>query len=357
MSRSRRNVRRLTGKRLAITLLASGTITLLLLAVLPLIGFDITSGARHLAWLDVSDVWAGMTGHDTDASRLFVIARLPRALAAAVVGAGLAAAGCAFQAVLRNPLAEPYTLGIASGSSLGAVIAIRFGLEATLLGGSAVGLSALAGAAITVYFVWRLGQVSGSLPPATMLLAGITIAMFCSAATMLLQYTADFTQVNRIVHWLMGGLDAVDTSSLLRTAVVIGVGCVALLLLSRDFNALSAGEDAAASVGVNAKRSTIVAFAAASLIVGAAISVAGPIGFIGLIVPHALRGLVGPDHRVLLPVSMLAGATMLLVCDTVARLILFPNQIPVGIVTALIGGPFFLGLLLREKGRGRLWGG
>ena len=305
-----------------------------------------SDGARSLGWFDLGD---------RGERAIFFQLRLPRVLAAAVIGAGLGVAGAAFQALLRNPLAEPYTLGVASGASLAAVIAIRFGL-ATTLGASAVSIAALLGSLATVALVYRLARVNGRLPPATLLLAGITIAMFCSAASMLLQYTADFTEVYRIVRWMMGGLDAVRYTTLVRASIAIALGVAAILYLAPDLNALAAGEDAAASVGVDTRRTVAVGLGAASLIVGAAIAVAGPIGFVGLIVPHALRAVVGPDHRLLIPASALGGAGLLCMCDTFAHLALAPAEIPVGVVTAVLGGPFFLYLLVRHKGTSRLWG-
>lgn len=344
----------LTRRGLALALAGAGAITLLLLIVCPLLGVDMD---RRFDLLDLREVVRGAFGTTTGDSQIFFVARLPRVLAATLVGAGLAAAGCGFQAVLRNPLAEPYTLGISSGSALAAVIAIRFGLDATPLGNSAIGLAALAGSALTVFVVWRLGRVGAALPPATLLLGGITIATFCAAATMLIQYTSDLSEIGRIVRWMMGGLDWIRYREIALPAVLIVIGLAVLLVQARDLNALSAGADAAASVGVDPTRSTTVTFVTASLMVGATISIAGPIGFVGLIVPHAMRGLVGPDHRVLLPTSMLAGGALLAACDTAARMVLFPSQIPVGVVTALGGGPFFLYLIVREKNRGQLWGG
>ena len=347
-------LRRLTGRRLGGAIGGLTLVAVAVLAICPLIGMDMD---RQLGLLDPADVLGGALGDQTAASRVFFLARLPRILAAFVVGAGLAAAGCAFQAGLRNPLAEPFTLGISSGSALFAVIAIRFGLDQTALGGSAIGASAFVGSAVTVYAVWRLGRVGTSLPPATLLLAGITLATISAAATMLIQYTADFSEIGRMVRWMMGGLDWIRYTELVRTTIFVGVGVLVLLYLARDLNALSAGPDAAASVGVNPRRSLTLAFAVGALIVGATIAIAGPIGFIGLMVPHAMRGIVGPDHRALLPASMLTGGVTLAVCDTIARVVLFPSQLPVGVVTALLGGSFFLYLLVREKSRSRLWGG
>ncbi len=293
---------------------------------------------------------------DPRIAHVFVAFRLPRILAAAIVGAGLAAAGTTFQAVLRNPLAEPYTLGISSGASLAAVIAIRFGIEGAL-GASGVGIAALTGSLATVVIIYKLAQTDTRLPPATLLLAGITIAMFCSAASLLFQYTADFSEVYRMIRWMMGGLDAVTYPPLIQASVAILLGILVLIWLAPDFNALAAGEDTAASVGVNVDQSVAIGFFAASLIVGASISLAGPIGFVGLIVPHALRTVLGPDHRLLIPASALGGAALLAACDTLAHLVISPAELPVGVVTAVIGGPFFLYLLFRHKGTGRLWGG
>lgn len=289
--------------------------------------------------------------------RRFLDYRVPRVLGGALVGACLSGAGCAFQAVLRNPLAEPYALGVSSGASLAAFLAIHLGIDQTFLGGSGVSLAALLGAAGTVLVVWRLARVGQDLPPATLLLAGVTIALFCSAASMLIQYMAGISETQRMVRWLMGGLDGLLFPAVERAAPVVALGLGLLLWMARDLNALSAGGDAAASVGVEPTRTTGLAFATASLLVGGAIALAGPIGFVGLLVPHATRALVGPDHRVLLPCSMLGGAALLVLCDALARVVLAPAELPVGVVTALLGGPFFLYLLLRSKTRSRLWGG
>lgn len=324
-------------------LAAAGAIALALL-----IDFDVGRGSR----LRLADL-----GQLLDPASTLFRFRLPRVLGGALVGAALAAAGCAFQAALRNPLAEPYALGVSSGASLAAFIAIELGIDQSFLGQSGVGLAALGGAAATVVVVWRLARVGSELPPATLLLAGVTIALFCSAGSMLVQYMAGFGETQRMVRWLMGGLDGLLFPSLTRAAPAVALGLLLLLGLARDLNALSAGGDAAASVGVSPARATGLAFAIASLLVGAAIALAGPVGFVGLLVPHAMRALVGPDHRVLLPCAMLGGAALLVLCDTVSRVALAPVELPVGVVTAILGGPFFLYLLLREKTRGRMWGG
>jgi len=347
----------LTRGRLTATLALCFAGAVIVCILSPLIGIESVDGGRQLTLLDLGAVVEGIFGDKTVDSQLFVLARLPRVLAGAVVGAGLAAAGCVFQALLRNPLAAPFTLGVSSGASLAALLAIRLGLDHTAMGSSAIGMSALAGAAITIFVVWRIAHVGSELAPATLLLAGVIIALLCGAASMLVQYTATFSESYRFVRWMMGGLEWIQYGPLVRAAVPTAVGLLVLLTLSRNLNAMSAGGDAAASVGVDATRTTTIGFFAASMVVGAGISVAGPVGFVGLIVPHILRGLIGPDHRALLPACMFVGAGFVVACDTVARLVLAPAQLPVGIVTALLGGPFFLYLIVREKTRARLWGG
>ena len=341
--------RRLTAARLATIVIVCAVFTAIVAIVAALLTTDL--GPHEHWYVTMLDPRDAFTPGTMDYDKLW-IARAPRILAAIVVGAALAGAGVSFQAVLRNPLAEPFTLGISSGASFAAVIAIHLGG-----GGGVLGLAAVAGAALSVAFVWRLGRVGASLPPATLLLAGVTLAMFCSAGTMLVQYTSDFRDIPMILHWMMGSFDEVGYGDLGRAGPAIALGLVVLLALARDLNALAAGDEAAASVGVAAGRAQTIAFATSSLLVGAAIAIAGPIGFVGLIVPHALRAVVGPDHRVLLPASMLCGGAMLIVCDAVAQYALLPTHLAVGIVTALIGGPFFLFILMRAKRSATLWGG
>lgn len=343
----------LTHQRLIIAIAAGAFAVIAALILCPLVGAD---AQGQLGILDIGKLWRGAGGEQTAAWRLYTFARLPRAVAACVVGAGLAAAGCALQSMLRNPLAEPYTLGISSGAALFAVLAIRVGADRTV-GVGAVDGAAFVGAAVASYAVWQLGRVGKNLPPATLLLAGVTVAMFCAAASMLVLYTSSFAEVYRIVGWMMGGLDYTLWRPLFEGSVPIVIALVALLLVARDLNALSAGADAAASVGVVAARAMAIAFVASSVIVGASVSLAGAVGFVGLIVPHAVRAAVGPDHRVMLPVSILAGGAFLTVADTLGRVVLAPRELPVGIVTALMGGPFFLYVLYREKSRGRMWSG
>ncbi len=290
------------------------------------------------------------------AARVLFYGRIPRVLAAAIAGAGLASAGVAFQGILRNPLASPYTLGVSSGASLGAVLAIRLGLETApgLSGALSLPLCAFAGALFTVFLVWRLGERGGA-GPITLLLAGVTLAIVESALITAVLSTADFGQTYRIVRWQMGDLDVMRYALVIRMAVAVGLGLFLLLPCLRSLNALSAGPDTAAGLGIDVPGTTRRVYLAASLLVGAVVSVVGPIGFVGLLVPHTLRGLLGPDHRLLLPASALCGATFLVACDALAQVILRPAVLPVGVVTACIGGPFFLATLLSSRLRTRLW--
>jgi iron complex transport system permease protein len=306
--------------------------------------------------VNLHEAWAqrGNLAGSLDASVLF-LARVPRTLLAALAGAALALAGAAFQALLRNPLAEPFTLGVSSGGALGAVIAIKLGLDVTVLGLSPVMLFALAGSGATVGLVYALGRTRGVLSTSILLLAGVTVS-FCFAALILLVfYFSDWTETHGMLHWMMGGLDVTGYGSLARVAPFALAGMAVLLAAAGDLNQLSLGADLAASRGVRVRAAQRWAYLAASLTTGAVVSLVGPIGFVGLIVPHTVRLLVGPDHRVLLPASLLTGAGFLILCDTVARTILAPAEIPVGVLTAALGGPFFVGLLLRAKRRAGAW--
>lgn len=340
---------RLTARRfvIALSLCAVAAAVVGLLAVM--IGVGTGRDGRYLDLLSLDALTDG-----TWESRILAV-RLPRVLASLLVGGALAAAGCALQALLRNPLAEPFTLGISSGSALSAVLAIRLGLEG-VLGGAGVSLAALAGAVITLLAVWRLARIGRQLPPATLVLAGVAVSMWCSSVSVLVQYTSDFSDVSRMLRWMMGSLDSMELAWVRTATAPILAGIAILIAYARELNALAAGPEAAASVGVAVGRTQLVVFAVASLLVGASIALVGPIGFVGLIVPHALRAVIGADHRLLIPASVLGGAVLLALCDTLARLVLFPGQLPTGAVTATLGGAFFLVLLVGHKHRASLWG-
>ncbi len=337
---------RLTARRFVIALLSCAVAAIVVAVAALLVGVGQGRNGRYLDILSLD----ALTDGSWESGLLAL--RVPRVLASLLVGGALAGAGCALQALLRNPLAEPFTLGISSGSSLFAVLAIRLGIESSF-GDVGVGVAALLGALVTLVLVWQLAQVGKHLPPATLVLAGVTLSMFCSAASVLIQYTSDFTEVSHMLRWMLGALDSMNMDKIKYGAPPILVGLFVLSLYGRSLNALAAGPDVAASLGVRVGRTTTIVFFLSSLLVGAAIAVAGPIGFIGLIVPHTLRAILGPDHRLLIPASVFGGAVLLTICDTLARTVTTP--LPTGAVTALLGGPFFLLILVSQKRRAALW--
>jgi iron complex transport system permease protein len=289
----------------------------------------------------------GIPFADNVDAQIFFIARLPRAVAAALVGGTLAAAGVVFQGLLRNPLATPYTLGVSAGASLGAMVAITFNLMLPLGG---VAPASLLGALLAVMVVYGLSTVRHrGFSTTVLLLAGVTLNAFFSALILFVQFIGDFAQTYRALRWLMGDLDVADYTPILTALPLVAAAFAVFAWLARPLNLLSMGTDAAATRGIDVGRAERLAFFGASLATGAAVSVGGPIGFIGIIVPHLVRLLVGSDHRLVLPASTFFGAAFLVACDAVARIVLAPIELPVGIVTAVIGGPFFLWLLVRKR--------
>jgi iron complex transport system permease protein len=283
-------------------------------------------------------------------AQIFFIARLPRVLAAALVGSALAAAGVVLQALLRNPLATPFTLGVSAGAALGAMLAMSFRLQVSVLGVSAITAASFVGSLGGVAIVYALARARRQgFSTNVLLLAGVTLNSFFSALILLVQYLADPAETLRTVRWLMGDLDVSSFTPIVAAAPLLAVSAVAFAWLPRALNLLSLDADAAASRGVNVMRIQQLSFVSASVATGAAVSLGGPIGFVGIVVPHLVRLIVGSDHRVVLPASALFGAAFLIACDLVARTVLAPLELPVGIVTAIIGGPFFLWLLIRQR--------
>ena len=293
---------------------------------------------RSIPWADNVD------------AQIFFVARLPRVLAAGLVGGALAASGVVLQALLRNPLATPFTLGVSAGAALGAMLAIAAGLDLGALGVSSVPLASFAGSMVATGLVYGLARSqSRGLSTNVLLLAGVTLNSFFSALILFVQYLADFTQTFRTVRWLMGDLDVGGYAPLVAALPLVVAALIAFAVLARSLNLLSLGSDAAAARGVDVARAERLAFLSASLATGAAVSLAGPIGFIGIVVPHMVRLVVGSDHRLVLPASLFGGAAFLIACDLVARTALAPLELPVGVVTAMIGGPFFLWQLVRHS--------
>ncbi|HEX4964638.1 MAG TPA: iron ABC transporter permease [Thermoanaerobaculia bacterium] len=288
-----------------------------------------------------------LRGEPTAASIFWQI-RLPRVLLALLGGAGLAVSGLGFQTLFRNSLAEPYTLGISGGAALGAVIALRFE-EGQLLGLSLVALASFAGALGATALIVGLALRREGVETSTLLLAGVAVSLSCSAIILFLQYLADSTQTFRMVRWMMGGLSVVGYGGVLWLLPWVLGGSAMLLALRWELNLLLTGEEMAASRGVDLARLRFQILVATSLMIGALVAVAGPIGFVGLIVPHILRRFVGHDHLYLTPACILGGGAFLTLCDAGARTLMAPAELPVGILTALLGGPFFLWLLVWRR--------
>jgi len=305
-------------------------------------------------WLGSTGVtWRNVLAGASPDREIFFVARLPRVLFGALVGGALATAGVLFQAILRNSLADPFTLGVSAGSSLGAFIAIWLGLETVVAGIPITSVAAFIGAFLTIVLVFFIARTSGAMPTFTLILAGVTLNFIFFAVMMFIHYAANFNQSYLMTRWTMGALDAADMRTVLGAAPFV-IGCLAgLMWIAAQLNPLSAGEDWAASRGVDVRRVKTFCYFIASILTGAVTAFSGPIGFVGLIVPHTVRLVIGPDHRLLIPASFFLGAAFLVLCDTAARTIFAPTEIPVGVITALLGGPFFIALLRRK--RGDLW--
>ena len=282
-------------------------------------------------------------------AQIFFIARLPRVLAAALVGSGLALSGVVFQALLRNPLAASDTLGVSAGAALGAMLAITFHVDFTLLGVSALPLASFAGSlgAIGIVFALSAARRRGT-SSTVLLLAGVALAALLSAISRFVQYIADFTDTFRTVQWLMGSLDVASYPPIVAALVPMGLAYAGFATLPRVLDLISMGRESAEARGVDVSRVERLALVSASMATGAAVSLGGPILLLGIIVPHLVRLLVGADHRLVLPASALFGASFLIICDLIARTAFGAVELPVGIITAIIGAPIFLWLLFQR---------
>ncbi len=273
--------------------------------------------------------------------------RLPRVLLGMLVGGGLAVAGATFQALLRNPLAEPYILGISGGASVGAVLVLALGWAAS--GSWALPLAAFGGALLAIALVFRVATSTGrAMDVRVLLLAGVVVAAFFSACIAFILSISPARTVQSAVLWIMGSLAAASWGSVLLTAVYTLPAVFLLIGLARPLNLMAIGEETAHYLGADVEGVKRVSLAVAALVTASGVAVAGVIGFVGLVVPHAVRLLTGPDHRALMPLSFLAGAAFLTLADLIARLALAPTEIPIGVITAFVGVPFFLGLLRRS---------
>ncbi|MHC4071143.1 MAG: FecCD family ABC transporter permease [Planctomycetota bacterium] len=318
----------------------------LCLAVLAvLMGLCALRGTQKISLANVLKGPGETPGETIDYEIFFI--RLRRVILAALVGAALACSGVVLQAILRNPLADPYILGISSGAGLGVIVAILSGISWSFWGGSPMAVFAFAGSLATVWLVWYIGRFTGKSQVTSLLLAGVVVNAFFSAVIMFLTSVANSQQLRATIFWLMGNITEKDWAVLRISAGCILAGIIALFTICHRLNVLSFGEDEAKKLGINTERTKVLAFAFAAFITAIAVSLSGLIGFVGLIIPHGVRLVCGPDHRQLLPLSAIIGSAFLVTADTVARTVFAQEQLPVGVITAIAGGPFFLILLAR----------
>jgi len=301
--------------------------------------------------LSPGEVWSALWGGTNDTNGTIVRdLRVPRVVAAALIGGALGVAGALLQGLLRNPLADPYVTGTSAGASLAAVLAIALGgvtLPAVLP------LAAFVGAIAAATVVWRLASLGGRTTVLTVLLAGVILSSFAAGIVTLLLVASDrlALRLRAVLGWLLGGVSVTDRAELLTAAVIVGAATVVAIALARRLDAFAFGEETAATLGIDVERTTLAVLGVTALLTGAAVALGGVIGFVGLIVPHALRPFFGAPHARLVPACFLLGATTLVIADIAARVVLAPAELPVGVITGLVGGPFFLVLLLRERRR------
>lgn len=324
-----------------------------LLALFTLIIMLILSMAIGSVFIPPSEVWrvlTGVTSNETFRTILLDI-RLPRTALIALVGAALAGSGATYQGLFRNPLADPYLIGVAAGAGLGAILAMSLNWPYTMLGLLAVPLAAFIGSLLTVYLVYSFAHIGRTVPTTNLILAGVAVSSFATSITtfLILRSTGE---VRRAISWLLGGVSLIGWDVTLALIPYLAIGMTMLVLTGYSLNLLQFGDDQAAQMGLNVRRAKFVIIVAASLVTAAAVSFAGIIGFVGLIVPHVVRIWWGVDYRRLIPLSILGGASVLLFADVLSRIVLAPQELPVGIVTALAGAPFFLWVLRRAKNQG-----
>lgn len=335
-----------------------GLFFILVLGLGFLIFFVSTLGAAKISFLDSVHIILGkipgirrlISIADYPPSHVTIIwkIRLPRIILALFVGMGLSIVGATFQGLFKNPMADPHVLGVSSGAALGAVIAIVSGLTGSFMEQNIVGVLAFIGALMTTWIVYHIAKVGHKVPTVTLLLAGIALSFFLSAMISAI-ITFNLNQMEQIIFWTMGSLAAARWEQVYFVAPLILFGSVMIFLFSRELNGMLLGDESAKSLGIDVERTKKILLIIASLMVAATVSASGIIGFVGLIIPHAVRMVVGPDHRNLLPFSALIGGIFMILCDTLARVIVPPMEIQVGVVTALLGAPYFIYLLYQHK--------
>ena len=320
--------------------------SLLFFALLISILFSLLAGTTSVGFWDLLNSTLYETS-STGVSTIVFSYRLPRILLACIAGAGLACSGVVFQGVLRNPLADPYIIGIAAGGALGAVTSISLLKSNGLFMTS---ISSFVGSLLAVALVYGLTLLrKNSTYINTVILAGIIVGSLMNATMLLIMSVSGSHELQRVLFWLMGDFSLADYEQIMFSGPIVIAGFLLIYLNANRLNVLALGDEFASTLGVDVTKRRLLLMTIASLITGSVVSVSGTIGFVGLVAPHSMRLLFGPDHRILLPTAFLGGAIFLVISDTVARLVAYPVELPVGVVTALSGGPFFLYLLLRNQ--------
>ena len=305
-------------------------------------------------FLSPKEIWQTILGYGTEtSSSILWKIRLPRTVLIALTGAALGGSGATYQGLFRNPLADPFLIGVASGAGLGAVIAMSVRWPYSVWGLLAIPMAAFLAALLTVFIVYTLARVGQTVPITNLILAGVAFSSFATSLTSFLMIRST-SEVRRALGWLLGGASQSGWTAILAITPYLIIGLGVLLVSGHALNVLQFGDDQAQQLGINVTRTKRILLTASSLATAAAVAFSGIIGFIGLIVPHLVRLWFGPDYRRLLPLSILGGASALLISDVIARILIAPQEVPVGIITALAGAPFFLWVLRRSKNKG-LW--
>lgn len=314
----------------------------------------ILSLAIGSVFLPPAQLWAALTGHGTQTSDAILWAiRFPRTALIALTGMALGGSGATYQGLFRNPLADPYLIGVASGAGLGAVLAMSVHWPYTTLGLAVVPAAAFISGLLTVFLVYAFARVGRTVPVTNLILSGVAVSSFATSLTSYLMLRST-GELRRAIGWLLGGVSLSSWNVILALVPYLAVGLTVLTLSGSALNLLQFGDDQAAQMGLDVKRAKVIIITAASFVTAAAVSFAGIIGFVGLIIPHIVRIWWGADYRRIIPLSILGGASALLFADILARIVIAPQELPLGIITALAGAPFFLWVLQRAKNQG-LW--
>jgi iron complex transport system permease protein len=335
-----------------------GVILILALALFFFIGFFATIGTANVSIIDTFKIIGSKVpiinryidiSNIKDSYKTIILSiRLPRVLLGVLVGASLSTAGVAFQGMFKNPMADPYVIGISSGAALGAAISIVLNLKLNLFGISTISIFAFIGALIAVFIVYNIAKVKNKVPVTTLLLSGVAVGQFLTAimSFIMVIYDKDMT---KIIYWTLGSLSGKGWDSFVRICIPTILSIIIMNIFARDLNIMLIGEESAYSLGVDVEKIKIYVLLLGTFITSMVVSVSGIIGFVGLIIPHIVRIIVGPDHKILLPSSALIGGIFMIFADTIGRTLISPVEIPVGIITALFGGPFFIYLLRKKK--------